>query len=52
MLGGNRPFLPGGLTQQALANTPASAELLQWLENVGRSFKGTKIRFVSASTIG
>ena len=47
MLGGPRPFVSKGFAQQAPA---ASPELMKWLEDVGRPFKGTKIRFVSEPT--
>jgi multiple sugar transport system substrate-binding protein len=48
MLGGNRPF--AGLTPApALADT-ASAELTNWLRDVGGKYRGTKIRFVSELT--
>ena len=50
MLGGGRPPLPGRLTRQALADTPAAPELIKWLEDVGRKFKGTKVRFISEPT--
>jgi multiple sugar transport system substrate-binding protein len=49
MLGGNRPF--SGLTSaQALADSGPSAEMTKWLRDVGRRYKGTKIRFVSEPT--
>ena len=49
MLGGNRPF-PGALPTRALAQTGPSADMTQWLREVGSKYKGTKIRFVSEPT--
>lgn len=49
MLGGSRPF-PGAFPTQALAETGGSADMTKWLRDVGRKYKGTKIRFVSEPT--
>ena len=49
MLGGNRPF-PGAFPTPALADTGTSADMTKWLRDVGRKYKGTKIRFVSEPT--
>jgi multiple sugar transport system substrate-binding protein len=49
MLGGNRPF-SGLPSAQALADSGPSAEMTKWLRDVGRRYKGTKIRFVSEPT--
>jgi multiple sugar transport system substrate-binding protein len=49
MLGGNRLF-PGIASTQALADSGASTEMTKWLQDVGRKYKGTKIRFVSEPT--
>ena len=49
MLGGNRPFR-GAFPTPALADTGASADMTKWLRDVGRQYKGTKIRFVSEPT--
>jgi len=49
MLGGNRPFR-GAFPTPALADTGASADMTKWLRDVGRKYKGTKIRFVSEPT--
>lgn len=50
MLGGPRPFSSKGFAQPAPATPYASPELIKWLEDVGRPFKGTKIRFISEPT--
>lgn len=49
MLGEHRPF-PRLSPASALANTPASADMTKWLQDVGARHKGTKVRFVSEPT--
>jgi multiple sugar transport system substrate-binding protein len=49
MLGGNRHFRAVA-APQAPAQTGPSADMTNWLRDVGRKFKGTKIRYVSEAT--
>src|SRR5262249_28203222 len=49
MLGGNRRF-PAVAAVQALGQTGPSADMTNWLRDVGGKFKGTKIRYVSEAT--
>src|SRR5215472_1704037 len=48
MLGGNRRFR--ALAAPAPDQTGPSADLTNWLRDVGRKYKGTKIRYVSEAT--
>jgi multiple sugar transport system substrate-binding protein len=49
MLGGNRQF-GAFAASQMLNQTGPSAEMTNWLRDVGRKYKGTKIRYVSEAT--
>ena len=49
MLGRTRPF-PGLTTPPAMADTGASPEMTEWLQDVGSKYKGTKIRYTSEET--
>jgi multiple sugar transport system substrate-binding protein len=49
MLGRTRPF-PGLTPPPAMADTGASPEMTEWLQDVGSKYKGTKIRYTSEAT--
>src|SRR4051794_31037798 len=49
LLGGSRPF-SDAFPPRALAQTRPSADMTKWLRDVGSTYKGTKIRFVSEPT--
>src|SRR5689334_15361385 len=48
MLGGKRRF--SAVAAPAVPQTGPSPDMTNWLRDVGRKFKGTKIRYVSEAT--
>ena len=49
MLGGSRPF-PGLAANRALADAGPSEAMTRWLRDVGGTYRGTKIRYLSEPT--